>query len=58
MTDDPLIFYGRRNSRRLALPCFKYTDSQRNLLCLTLIVAANQIRDRLPLTLEWVTVAA
>ena len=42
MAANPLTFYGHRKSRRLALLCFKYTDSQRNLLCY-------QRRDRLPL---------
>ena len=50
MADDPPTFYGRRKSRRLVLLCFKHTDSQRNPLCGALIVAANQIRDRLPLS--------
>ena len=41
MADDLLTFYGRGKSRRLALPCFKYTDSQKNLLCWALIVAGS-----------------
>ena len=36
MAANPLTFYCRRKSKRLALLCFKYTDSQRNLLCLAL----------------------
>ena len=55
MADDPLTFYGHKKSRRLALLCFKYTASQRNPLCLSLIVAANQIRDGLPLNLNLAT---
>ena len=33
MAANPLTFYGLRKSRQLALLCFKYTDSQRHLLC-------------------------
>ena len=33
MAGNPLTFYGRRKSRRLALLCYKHRDLQRNLLC-------------------------
>ena len=52
-TNKPLSFYGRRKSRRLALLCFRYTDSQGKSVVLSAdFVEANQGRDRLPFKLN------
>ena len=51
MAGDPLTFYGRRKSKKISPPLFQiHRFTKKSVVFNPLIVAANQIRDRLPLS--------